>query len=1659
MKKLLLILLALLAFTPPQVQARIRVDRIYGFKVDASGNVLCDLDGELRATESGSGNNKYWMYFTIASNQKTNFVLNTGTRKNITNIKFFPTTAASLNGVAITEEESNEYNSTGAPIILEVDPKYRDNVNYNLASYATDGTTDRGLSVDNSKNGLYLFQNVRFTIKTTDSKYKIHQVFFDAEAFNVTTSVDPAYIGFKNITTMFKPKGAASYGNWLDETSNAVHPDPEKNGAKLTTYQRLFEVTDENASEFEFWSDQFAKPNNDKNNYVVYFSDLIVVWDDGVVEYVPTPPATPKVSPDMNGIDLWADGSTVSYINSYAGALGDGNFHILTGDDDAANTELRYIWDTDTEITYENYLNVTMKYDPTGAECSGIPVSGTTLRVVAVRDGFISEPVTINFNKIEVATFTSLDDLMKAENDGKIVMLNTKLRTRGVLDGANPKVGSAFYDLFAYTGDKAIRVHYFDNTYSPSTPHLNPLTISSVCPPYATWAQDYELTRTGNEVIASPHRYYSLDNKIVGLYRHNGGAAPVIEISSSASNSVNYYTITGKVNYLYNACGDGVPDKNPTDKTIPLVKEVTKVKYLTESDFNHQRILTPARFRNHMFELTGPDGEIQRVKIDDTYSAVANLLKGLTLTEGEYYQVEGMIGASGVNYAVYPLAVSKCPVSPVLLAPNKIDTDAVNMISPSFRITVDAEGADPATEYSYKFEGLVTGSFVDGTLSLEEATDRTKGILVDAARFSGRSCTLTVTSSLNGIESEPVVITITKHSATEYATIAAFKKEYLGKEADLPEVDGDFTGANVHYGRITGNVVIVKKTPEYLYVRDIDKTAGKDEFASENYLLIHNGNGWHNPQIDDNGTERELAEGDVITGFALVPAVSHLKNLISETTGFARTVRYTGSSISTAEIKPEVIIVNNTNESDADYYTNSSKRFDDSSDRMRYYTLKTVQVLRRLRPEATATDDPNAKWIYKLMLGSDKEEEWPELTLNVFTVRDGWAAAFGNDNSTDGLVYPFEITGVAMRNGEAGKFALAMTEFSGSEAPAAPSISLRGSDDNGGSGTAQYVYTGVIDITPADSEDQVWYTTDGSDALQNPERKLYTGSNSDLQLVGAREQVIVSAFSIRPGSSPSPATVRVFERLAVEREFIANILKGSAGQWYHFNGDVRVVAVGPNYMFVRGVLGQYLPIYSADGFEGIEAGKYLTDFIVRHAVSNGNIQVNTTDETVFTPADKGQTDTEIATDAPYEVNSLSKANLRQFVTLRRAQLSADGESWTIKGQDDQASTRRLNIGMAGPMTGDELVDQGVYDITGFVMYGTDGNLELWPVSASAVTTSGSVSAVFSAGTEQSGSGSEINARFYPMSLVTLTAEANNATIYYAIYDEKTTPESAVVWSPYVRPITIVENGRLHAYAAEPGKEPGEHLHINFTLAEMSGDVEFKVREEEGKTFVELTPAGTAPEGTEIQYAIGSYKEDSFIIYKGEFSVDQTSIVYARLKEPGKIAGTISHVLVSVTPAAEETPDPDKISGKVTFSIDDTSDPTKVTVYLAPEEGHAGTIYYLINPTGQVTPENGTRYENPIEMKEGGRIVAILVESGKVAGEPTDIAVWLIPTDIDGIDAEEREGNIRAEGGNIIAPEGSEVFDITGRRVSATGLRAGIYIVRTPGGKAVKVKVD
>ncbi|MDE5566838.1 MAG: hypothetical protein K2J12_00200, partial [Muribaculaceae bacterium] len=49
--------------------------------------------------------------------------------------------------------------------------------------------------------------------------------------------------------------------------------------------------------------------------------------------------------------------------------------------------------------------------------------------------------------------------------------------------------------------------------------------------------------------------------------------------------------------------------------------------------------------------------------------------------------------------------------------------------------------------------------------------------------------------------------------------------------------------------------------------------------------------------------------------------------------------------------------------------------------------------------------------------------------------------------------------------------------------------------------------------------------------------------------------------------------------------------------------------------------------------------------------------------------------------------------------------------------------------------------------------------------------------------------------------------------------------------------------------------------------------------------------------------------------------------------------------------------------------------------------------------------------------------------------------------------------IVVEGNSIIAPEGSEVYNMQGLRVNPEGLSSGFYIVRIAGMKAIKIRVD
>ncbi|MDE5744577.1 MAG: Ig-like domain-containing protein [Paramuribaculum sp.] len=123
-------------------------------------------------------------------------------------------------------------------------------------------------------------------------------------------------------------------------------------------------------------------------------------------------------------------------------------------------------------------------------------------------------------------------------------------------------------------------------------------------------------------------------------------------------------------------------------------------------------------------------------------------------------------------------------------------------------------------------------------------------------------------------------------------------------------------------------------------------------------------------------------------------------------------------------------------------------------------------------------------------------------------------------------------------------------------------------------------------------------------------------------------------------------------------------------------------------------------------------------------------------------------------------------------------------------------------------------------------------------------------------------------------------------------------------------------------------------------------------------------------------------------------------------------------------------------------------------------------------TATVTPENatdrtvtwGSSDESVATVDANGLVTAI--KTGKAIITATTknglkatckVTVTAKPSGINGIESEDTQ--IRVDGNNIIAPEGSEIFDLNGHRVKATALRAGIYIVRISGKKAVKVKIN
>lgn len=1036
------------------------------------------------------------------------------------------------------------------------------------------------------------------------------------------------------------------------------------------------------------------------------------------------------------------------------------------------------------------------------------------------------------------------------------------------------------------------------------------------------------------------------------------------------------------------------------------------------------------------------------------------------LVAGRLYKVTGYVGQLNGELALFPIsATMQCPGTPTLYAPNLIDGEAdqqgfiaVNAISEEVAFSAASDTEEPV-KFFYKSAPTADGL---KTAELKEAADGTFSLTLDEETTQY----MAVYGQLNDMLSlRPAMVAITRHKAETVNSIAEFKTLEAERRAEA-----DYDGVEKLY-RLNGKAVIRMTTPYYLYVSDIADDNTPAEPAKQ-YLLIYNENGWTNPQITDGDATRSLQAGDVIENFALVgrDGMKLRGNIISNSTGFARTYKYAGEKVDPADFSPSAVEVNYVDASSDSHYSKVALGEDQ---RMTYIELRNVKVKR------SGSDESD--YSYTLDIAGE-----PSLTFDVFPRTQGWHTMWKDGEG-------FTITGVVVRDDAADGtegYAFAPTAFKAANSlDGQLGIRFEGNghtDDNG----VQYFVEGkaVIEYIPAEGQTastSIYYTLDGSDPRDNVAGRIHAeGTKAEITL---SEDIVVRAFAAAPGLNPTAEKSMTLKNSVSEVQYILNFLRaGREGMTYRFTSKLQIVASGGDYLFVAGPVGHFLPVYNSNGWDETEypAGSYVEHLLaVKSTDSNGNVIADashyTTPEAID-PSEIGSS--EQITVEPDEVTALTTASARRLVTISNVTANAmtaraAGAPFTITTVDGSQSHPLMdgNLGevvikeadASGNIVDTQLgfADGEAYNITGFVMLGEgadgsdEGAVELWPVSAIHLVRTPAVSvSVQNDLTLSKTDENEYLARLTGVAAVSISAgNVRNARIYYSFDNEE--------WFEYFRPIAVESSCMIHAKAVAPGMAESVHTHLTLEKVTISGDIEFAATPapEGGKVSVALSPADkNMAEGSyKIHYTTdGTNPTTSSAIYTAPFELTESGTVKAILVENGCEPGSVCTAYIGVAdPTTTDTPDP-TVSGRVKFTLDD-SDPAKVLVKIEPE-GNAAPDYkiYYTTEAGKTLPEDGIEYTAPFEVTESSIVMAVLVENGKSGGPVAEVSVWVNPgvTGIDGIPTDEAEGGVRVDGNSIAAPEGSRIFDISGRQTGSNDLRRGVYIVVTPDGKSTKVLV-
>ncbi|MDE6460918.1 MAG: chitobiase/beta-hexosaminidase C-terminal domain-containing protein, partial [Paramuribaculum sp.] len=816
-----------------------------------------------------------------------------------------------------------------------------------------------------------------------------------------------------------------------------------------------------------------------------------------------------------------------------------------------------------------------------------------------------------------------------------------------------------------------------------------------------------------------------------------------------------------------------------------------------------------------------------------------------SMEDGNKYAVTGYVGQTGGMLTLIPTEdIIECPDSPELFAPNPVTDGELNAISPELSIQIknirmplayfwSVGKVDPVTEFEKLNKVPASNIIVLEKTAYENA-------------YPKNVCDLYVYSKSLDTEKnadelwclEPTNITVTWHDVDHVVnSIAEFKEIYRGHEAELPEAISQRVAfkpsAYCQFDR-DSRAVVIEATPEWLYVRDLQKP--ESGFSSNNYILIHNENQWVNPPVPvgTDGTEtRMLSKGDIITNFALIPARSHRGNLISESTGFARTFWFQDSI---ENFDPETRVINvGYVDPDADqYYSNVLATKDECERfRMRLLEIKNVKVTK-----GGDADNPD----YYLTIGN--EDEMPiALAFDIFEeCRNGWDNAY--DPEDPDAVY--DIKGVLIMNEnvkDSESYAFAMIDFNTNKGQVAnPKVYATGAS-NKDAEIQNFVLKLEINIDHEEGT-SVFYSTNGKDPRVNTDaetRQVYDGP-FEYTLPAGQDRMTLKAFAYKPGMKPSATVSRIFVKNSTDIQYIINFLNiARKDRFYRFTDNMKVISVGGKYAFLAGSMGGFLPIYKEDGWDNTEVapGRYITNFTVgyteddhgnRMAVATG---LGDSFNSVSSPrgGEGGdfphleKTPQEIEFHAePDTITSLSELNARRLVTVMSVTLhkaaSADlaqEEQWIIEDQQN-GETHPFMVGRLGNVyvsskgengadVVEELRDGATYNITGFVMLGERnraGSVEFWPVQANRVNRTAKPTARITNYTNrQVLENGDIIAQFHGTATVELRHNEPTASIYYKFDSES--PEGNLSegrWYLYQHPIVMTKSDVIRIKAQD-----------------------------------------------------------------------------------------------------------------------------------------------------------------------------------------------------------------------------------------------------------------